>query len=185
MGIQLWLNLAAEHKMCEPEYQEFKSKDIPCVECAESWVKVISGEYADAKGVIKARTPTHYFDVHLKQEGASFEHVVRKGWNAMIVCYEGSLLVNGKSLSSILAVAFKRNEAADEVIKISAGSSEAKFVFISGQPLEQPVAWKGPFVMNTEEQIKQTFEDFWEAKNGFEGAKEWRSKNRDLKYQKK
>ncbi len=96
VGMQLWLNLAAKHKMCEPNYQEFKSKDIPQVETEDTWVKVISGEYAGAKGVIQALTPTHYYDVHLKKAGTEFQHEIPAGWNSMVVCYEGSLVVDKK-----------------------------------------------------------------------------------------
>ena len=120
-------------------------------------MKVISGEYKGKKGVIQARTPTHYYDVHLKHKDSVFEQEIPKGWNSMIVCYEGSLVVNDKSVDAILAIAFKRNLENSETIHIEAGPNGAKFIMICGQPIEEPVAWKGPFVMNTEAEIHQAF----------------------------
>lgn len=120
-------------------------------------MKVISGEYKGKKGVIQARTPTHYYDVHLKHKDSVFEQDIPKGWNSMIVCYEGSLVVNDKSVDAILAIAFKRNLENSETIHIEAGPNGAKFIMICGQPIEEPVAWKGPFVMNTDAEIAQTF----------------------------
>ncbi len=81
-------------------------------------------------------------------------------------------------------MAFKRNKEIAEKIQMTAGAKGAKFIVFAGLPLEEPVAWKGPFVMNTEEEIMQTFEDFYEGKNGFEAKKGWRSQNRDLKFKK-
>ena len=65
------------------------------------------------KGVVKARTPAHYFDVKLRSNETEFEHIVPAGWNSLIVCYEGSLDVGGKEVKSLLSIVFERNKEKD------------------------------------------------------------------------
>ena len=116
-------------------------------------VKVIAGEWQIdskvVKGVVEARTPAHYFDVQLKDNETDFEHIIPAGWNSLIVCYEGSIDVEGKEIKSLLSLVFERNKDNDEVLRIKAGvKTGAKFLVLAGRPIEEKVAWHGPFVMN-------------------------------------
>ena len=77
IGFQLWLNLDAKSKFCEPQYQEFKSKDIPCYKDENMTVKVIAGEVFGVKGPITARTPAFFIDFVLKK-GTQYKHVIPK-----------------------------------------------------------------------------------------------------------
>ena len=109
-GFQLWINLHAANKFCEPQYQEFKKEAIPEYKNAEKGMtaKVISGEVFGVKGPIVARTPTYFIDFIFDKAGTVYEHMIPKGWNSMFVIYKGSAKVQdaSKSLKEVTVVPF-------------------------------------------------------------------------------
>lgn len=159
-GFQLWVNLPASEKMSEPKYQEFNAEQIPLVSLANgAQIKVIAGPIGDVVGPVKqAATQPLYFDVQLAL-GEDFEHVLPEGHNAFIYVYEGelNLIVNGDKQpvkTSELASLTKGNSVRVEANEIT------RFIFVAGKPLNEPVARYGPFVMNTQGEIKQAINDF-------------------------
>uniref|UniRef100_A0A3Q2FQ83 Pirin n=1 Tax=Cyprinodon variegatus TaxID=28743 RepID=A0A3Q2FQ83_CYPVA len=154
VGLQLWVNLRKQEKMVKPAYQELKSSEIPKPSQGGVTVAVISGEALGAKSKVYTRTPTLYLDFKL-QTGAIHVQPVPSGKRIVIK-----------------STAVKPRNALD-------GSEISHFVLIAGEPINEPVVQQGPFVMTTEEEIKQTILDFQNGRNGFERAKNWRSKIRD------
>jgi len=179
IGFQLWINLAAKDKFCDPQYQEILKDKVPVAEKNGVTVKVIAGEAFGVKGPIFARTPALYFDVHLKPN-STFEQIIPKGWNAFSYVYKGKALYgeSKKAVETSSCVVFKKDDK--EVLLIETKDEEAKLVLIAGLPLDEPIVKYGPFVLNTDKQLAQTFEDYQFGKNGFEDAPGWESEIRKL-----
>ena len=155
-GFQLWVNLPAREKMSAPAYQEFAADRIP-VETREGGVrvKVIAGRTASAQGPVRnAEVDPVYFDVTLPA-GGRCEEALPVEHHAMVVVFEGALSLGGRRVDAT-SVAFlgegERVQAESE--------SGARFLLIAGRPIGEPVAWAGPFVMNTREEVMQAYDDF-------------------------
>jgi len=173
-GMQLWVNLKKEFKMVDPSYQELEAKDIPVAETDGVHVKVIAGESMGIKSKVRTLTPSYYLDFTL-EPGSFYSQSVPQGWTTLLYTLEGEIKL-GKTVTikPHCTAVLSKNE---EIVQFENSSgSEARFLLISGQPLNEPIVQHGPFVMNTKEEIAQTFRDYQEGKNGFEKAHEWRSR---------
>ena len=155
-GFQLWVNLPAKLKMTKPRYQEIASANIPVATPAEGVaIRVIAGEAAGVHGpVTEIAADPSYFDVHLLA-GKEYAFPVGNDHTAFAYLYEGSAAFGGTTVEATRLVIF----GAGDVISITAGSEGARFLLISGKPLGEPIARYGPFVMNTEEEIRQALHD--------------------------
>ncbi|KAI9074709.1 hypothetical protein K1719_043363 [Acacia pycnantha] len=176
-GLQLWINLASNDKMIEPRYQEMLSKDIAEVEEDGIKVRVIAGEALGTKSPIQTRTPTMYLDFSLKP-GAHLQQPIPKSWNAFVYVLEGEgVFGNMKSqpVSSHHILLLGSGDGLEVWNKSCNNNKVLRFVLVGGQPLGEPVAQFGPFVMNTQEEIDQTIDDFENCVNGFEKARHWKS----------
>ncbi|GFZ05014.1 RmlC-like cupins superfamily protein [Actinidia rufa] len=165
-GLQLWINLSSKHKMTDPRYQEMASKDIPEAAKEGIKVKVIAGEALGAKSPIYTKTPTMYLDFTLKP-GAHLEQPIPISWNAFVYVLEGKgIFGNSKSLP-VTAHNLLLLGLGDGLEAWNKTSKPLRFVLVGGEPLGEPVAQFGPFVMNTQEEIDQTIEDYENCTNGF------------------
>ena len=91
-GFQLWINLEAKNKFCEPQYQEHKSPSIPVYDDGAGMkAKIVSGEVFGVRGPIVARTPAWFIDFIFNEAGKSYSHTIPAGWNSLVVLYEGQL----------------------------------------------------------------------------------------------
>jgi redox-sensitive bicupin YhaK (pirin superfamily) len=162
-GFQLWVNLPAAHKMDAPAYQEYPAADIP-QEQRDSGVvvRVIAGETSlGTRGpVVQPLTEPLYLDVELAP-GALLTESVPAHHNAFVYVTGGNLEAEGMDGKPLqlgrddLAVLSHGNE-----VSLHAGSAGARFLLVAGRPLNEPVARGGPFVMNTETEIRQAFDDY-------------------------
>ncbi|XP_006639188.3 pirin isoform X1 [Lepisosteus oculatus] len=179
-GLQLWVNLRSSEKMVEPQYQELKSTEIPKPSKKGVTVAVISGEALGVKSKIYTRTPTIYLDFKL-EPGAKHVQAVPLGWTAFIYTLSGNIHVgpddDQKKIEPHYTVVFGDG---DTVQVENKDTEVAHFVLIAGEPIKEPVVQHGPFVMNTEEEILQAISDYRSGTNGFEKAKTWQSKIRDM-----
>ena len=156
-GFQLWVNLPAKDKMCQPRYQEYAPEKIPVSHPAPGvTVKVIAGEVVGVKGPVGgvATDPT-YLDIAL-EKGASFSHALPKDYNAFAYVFEGSAMVGIKELESQQLAVLSLGER----FEVRADDGPARLILVAGKPLREPVAKYGPFVMNTAEEIHQAIADF-------------------------
>ncbi|KAL0322704.1 UNVERIFIED_CONTAM: Pirin-like protein [Sesamum angustifolium] len=175
-GLQLWINLASKDKMIEPTYQELLSDDIPKAEKEGVEVKVIAGEAMGVHSSVSTRTPTMYLDFTLKPN-AQYHQSVPEPWNAFVYIIEGE---------GVFGVPDSQPATAHHILVLGAGgeglsvwnksSEPLRFILAGGLPLNEPVVQHGPFVMNTQAEIDKAIEDYNGAKNGFEMARQWRSK---------
>lgn len=156
-GFQLWVNLPAALKMSPADYQEFDADKIP-VETREDGaaVKVVAG--ATSRGlagpVAGGAVDALYFDVTLPA-GARFEEPVAAGLNVMAVVYEGAARIAGQPVAAP-QVAFLGEGG---LVRVEA-ETDARLLLIAGRPIGEPVAWGGPFVMNTREEVMAAFDDY-------------------------
>jgi redox-sensitive bicupin YhaK (pirin superfamily) len=166
-GLQLWSNLPASYKMMEPRYQEIKSSEIP-----EVWMdhgvkfRVICGEVNKTKGPVTGIvSDPEYLDVTVPFQ-TNFTHHVCKGHTVF------AYILSGKGVFEPQPEAFKYSEAHPlgpeslvvfddgDTVSVSTGDESVRFLLISGKPLREPVAWYGPIVMNTQEDLRSAFEEY-------------------------
>ncbi|MDZ5458175.1 pirin family protein [Azohydromonas lata] len=159
-GFQLWLNLPSDQKLCEPGYRDIASGQIPELQTAEGVrVRVIAGASHGVAGAVqRERTEPLYLDLHLPA-GAAFEQALPAAHNAFIYVYRGALDVADTPVA-VQRMALLRNDAGSDGVRMRAGAEGARALLIAGQPLNEPIAQYGPFVMNSNEQIFQAVEDF-------------------------
>ncbi|KAL6809299.1 RmlC-like cupin domain-containing protein [Trichoderma sp. SZMC 28013] len=188
VGLQLWVDLPKELKYCEPRYRDLRAAEIPSVtvDDGRATIKVISGQSHGVDSVKElAYTPVWLLDFLLRP-GAKVTQALPKGWNAFAYVLDGNVVV-GEGAQAKKAEQYDNVffEQEGDVIHLSTEASatkEARVFVIAGTPLDQPVVQYGPFVLNSEEEVMKTFSDFQSHENGFERAKNWRSKIGDRVY---
>lgn len=175
-GLQLWINLSAKNKMVEPVYQELFGKDVPSVERDGVKVRVIAGEALGAKSPVYTRTPTMYLDFKLSPNATLKQHIPT-GWNGFAYILSGSAKFGpaGQQHVGQAHCTLVLSSESDSLEVTNHTQELCHFVVVAGQPLNEPVVQHGPFVMNTKEQIEQTFRDYRNGQNGFENARTWHS----------
>ena len=159
-GFQLWLNLPKEKKMIEPAYNDIQADEIPSVPLKDGQVKVISGEYKSIVGPGRPHTGVLYLDVHLnKKRNVSIP--IEKSWNSFIYVYEGEIKADFFVSKGTLAVL-----ETDGLFECESSMNDTKFILVAGDPICEPVARGGPFVMNTRGEVMQAFDDYQSGKLG-------------------
>ena len=157
-GFQLWLNLPKEKKMIEPAYQDIESEQIPIVKEKAGTVKVISGNFHGTVGPGKSHTPVLIMDIRLNPE-SEITIPIMDGWNAFGFIYEGDVK-SGESLSKGQLAVYNT----EGNIHFKTNGTQASIYLVAGEPLNEPVARGGPFVMNTRDEVLKAFEDFHKSK---------------------
>jgi quercetin 2,3-dioxygenase len=162
--IQLWVNLPAKDKMSKPGYQAITSDQIPVVKLPGGGnIRVIAGSYDGNKGPAKTATPVNLWDVILKA-GEKVELNVPEGHNTAVVLRKGDVTVNGAAkLNGEAKIAVLGREG--DTLTLEA-TTDSQLVLLSGEPINEPIASYGPFVMNTREEIIQAVEDYKSGRFG-------------------
>jgi redox-sensitive bicupin YhaK (pirin superfamily) len=160
-GFQLWLNLPAHAKMIEPAYQEFGPEHIPLASPARGvHVKVIAGRVGEVTGpVVQPATDPTYLDIELEPR-ASLDHALPPGHSAFVYVFEGELTVGFGAGAVRLAQHTLAVLGAGAEVRLQTAELAARAILVAGRPLHEPVARYGPFVMNTQEQLRQAIEDY-------------------------
>jgi redox-sensitive bicupin YhaK (pirin superfamily) len=168
-GFQLWVNLPGRDKMMRPRYQEIPAEGIPSASSEDELVsvKVIAGEALGARALIETRTPIIYLHYTLKP-GGSVEQFVPEGFNvfAYVIDGEGRFGADGREARDGQMILFNPDGEAARISNPSDASEDLDVLLLGGQPLGEPVARYGPFVMNTEAEIHQAFDDFRSGRMG-------------------
>jgi len=159
-GFQLWANLPSSHKMMPPRYRDIKKEQIPEVSIANDVVvKVICGEINGIKGPVQdIVTNPEYLDVTIPS-GSEFNHQVITEHNLFAYVIEGEGYFDPSKEQMIDSEHLVIFEDGDK-IRITTEDEKVRFLLISGKPLGEPVAWYGPIVMNTQEELKIAFEEY-------------------------
>lgn len=156
--VQLWVNLPAKDKSAKPGYQTLLGADIPTLELpdAAGTVRVIAGELGEAEGPARTFTPMNVWDVRLRGGGrASLE--IPEGHTLSVVVLAGTVEIDEREIvREGQSVVLGRDGGAVGV----EANGEAKLLVLSGEPIDEPLVARGPFVMNTDEEIGQAMRDF-------------------------
>ena len=155
LGLQLWLNLPREDKMTEPAYLSITQDMIAQKSMDGAEIRVISGSYDDAAGVTPKHIPATIYDVSLS-EGKEIEIPVKPDETIFVFLIEGDAFIEGKRILSKTAVLF---DIGERIAVLAPPDSASRFIFFSGKPLREPIAWGGPIVMNTKEELSLAFEE--------------------------
>lgn len=162
--VQLWVNLPAAQKMSKPRYQGLSKADIPRVDLGPgAYARIIAGELNGVKGPAKTFTPVNVFDVRL-EAGGSGELSLPSGQNSAIVLLRGEVVVNGTAALKGAAQVAPLSVSGERVFLDA--KAESLVLALSGEPINEPVASYGPFVMNTEAELRQAVEDYRAGKMG-------------------
>jgi redox-sensitive bicupin YhaK (pirin superfamily) len=161
LGLQLWLNLPRKDKMTKPAYFDITNDMIAETSQPFGKVRVISGEYAGSKGVQAPYIQATLYDITI-DAGKETTISVKEDDNAFIFLIEGDALVNGDLQSEKSAVLFDRE--GDSIQLASPDAAPARIIFFSGKALKEPIAWGGPIVMNTEEELQAAFRELEEGR---------------------
>lgn len=156
---QLWVNLPAKGKRAAPGYQAITAAQIPTVPLAggAGSARVIAGELHGQRGPAKTFTPMHVWDVRLAAGGAC-ELPLPEGWSSAIVVLHGQVSVGDTAAHDAQVVHLAR---AGSGVRVAAkdDAGDAHLLVLSGEPIDEPIVAYGPFVMNTEDEIRQAFAD--------------------------
>jgi len=176
-GFQLWANLPASHKMMDPRYREVKRDDIPMAETADgARVRVISGEVAGVRGPVREIvTDPEYLDVALPP-GRTFTHTVKPTHTVFAYVIEGegyfdperdpyAREVVGESYFDMARPCLCGNHSLvaygpGDTVVVSTEEQPVRFLLVAGRLLNEPVAWYGPIVMNTQAELRTAFREY-------------------------
>lgn len=161
--VQLWVNLPAKYKMTPPKYQEITHDMMGKFELPDKngTVEVIAGEYKGSRGPASTFTPMHVYNVKLKKD-AGIDLNLPENFNTGILVIEGSAIINSNPAPADHFVLFK-NEG--ELIEIKA-EADTVLLVLSGEPINEPIAQYGPFLMNTWQELEQAIDDVNAGKFG-------------------
>jgi hypothetical protein len=164
--VQLWVNLPKAFKMSAPRYQGITKEQIPSVKLGgESYARIIAGELNGVSGPARTFTPVTLFDLRLKA-GEHAEIELTEEHNTAVVLLKGDVSVNGTKLSGEARIAVLSREGNTVSLK---ASTDSILLVLGGEPIEEPVASYGPFVMNTREELQQAVQDYRAGKMGHLG----------------
>lgn len=163
--VQLWVNLPAKDKMSKPKYQSIVNSEMAKVTLPDNagLIEVIAGEYNGTKGSASTFSPLHIYNARLNKGGKVNLHLP-SNFNTALLVIEGEITVNGTEKVETDHLALMANDGEDFSIE---ATEKAVVLVLSGEPLNEPIAAHGPFVMNTHQELVEAFNDFNTGKFGY------------------
>lgn len=163
--VQLWVNLPAKDKMSKPKYQSLENATINrhVLENNFGEIEVIAGKHKNVNGSAATFTPLHLLNAKLKK-GANEDFTFPKNYNTALLVIEGSITVNNSEPAPVNNFVLMANDGEDFTIQ---ATEDAIVLILSGEPINEPIAAHGPFVMNTRQELIQAFDDFNKGKFGY------------------
>lgn len=155
LGFQLWLNLPSAEKMTHPTYLSITQDMIPIIEVDDAIIRVLSGSFADITAVKPNHIEATIYDISL-QASASIELPTKLDETVFIFLIEGDALINDQDISEKTAILFG---AGDHITVLSQTNADLRFIFFSARPLHESIAWGGPIVMNTDQELDLAFKE--------------------------
>ena len=163
--VQLWVNLPAKFKMSKPKYQAIANSEITKVSLPENAgeIEVIAGNYNGTKGTASTFSPVHLFNAKLKK-GSKTNFTFPEIYNTSVLVIEGSVKINESENVPENHLALLKNEGENFSVE---ANEDSVVLILSGEPLNEPIAARGPFVMNTREELSEAIDDFNNGKFGY------------------
>lgn len=158
-GFQLWANLPASNKMMKPRYQEIKANDIPTLTFENGTViKIVCGKFKETDGAVRdIVTDPQYFDITMPPN-STLEIPIAGGHTVFAYVFNG--MGSFDSSGSITTYEELVTFNVGDCVKATTSDDHIRFLLVSGKPINEPIAWYGPIVMNTEEELKVAFSEF-------------------------
>ncbi|MEW7984900.1 MAG: pirin family protein [Candidatus Thiodiazotropha sp.] len=160
-GFQLWVNLPAGEKMIDPRYQEFDRQAIPLEARSDGVeVRVVAGQTSrQTRGPVRELvTPALFYDISLPS-GTRFDEPLPETYNGFVYLIEGTVSIDGIDLEVNSLAVLGQGDS----VEITA-QEPSRLLLVAGQPLHEPIARRGPFVMNSEAELQQAFNDYQEGR---------------------
>lgn len=163
--VQLWVNLPAKYKMSKPKYQTVKNAQINtyALENNAGKIEIIAGQYKGIAGSASTFTPLHLYNAKLKK-GASANFNFPSNFNTALLIIEGEITLNNTQTAPTNCFVLMANDGQKFTIE---ATQDAIVLVLSGEPINEPIAAHGPFVMNTRQELIQAFDDFNNGKFGY------------------
>ena len=166
LGCQLWVNLPKKDKMTQPAYRDIKQQDVSVVQENNATVRVLSGHYHNNHGAVKGEyVKVQYLDVELEPNIVWHYQETSNDQTLFLYLIEGTLAADAelakfeeKTCAILMSGSSSNSSDFDEVI-VKAGTEGARFFLIAARPIKEPVAWGGPIVMNTQEELDEAFRE--------------------------
>ena len=159
VGMQLWINLTRKNKMSDPVYRYISGRKVPEIENSMgAKVKIVSGEFLKNIGALKMDDERNitYLDIKMREE-AIFDFDVKTGYTSLVYILTGKAILNGKSpLLKGNAYLFSHSGTK---IHIETDQEKTRFILLTGKPIREPIAWYGPIVMNTNDELSLAFNE--------------------------
>jgi redox-sensitive bicupin YhaK (pirin superfamily) len=157
-GLQLWVNLPAKSKMMEPRYRGILENEVPVVKIPGGEVRVIAGAYKNVNGPVQELIiDIEYLDIRLKR-GMVLSHKAKKGYTSFCYLIYGTGEFDDKKLEQSHVILF--TEAGNIAVK---ATEDIHYIFVTGKQLNEPIAWGGPIVMNTQQELETAFRELDEG----------------------
>lgn len=154
LGVQLWLNLPAKDKMVPPEYHSIKNAEIEEIEINHGKLRLLAGVYDGKRGYQSKYLPLNYYDIHLNAKGY-IEIPTSQDDSVMVFTLLGDAIVGDVLIKEKTAVKL----SSGDFLTIKATDEKSQVLFVSSKALAEPIAWGGPIVMNTKEELSKAFDD--------------------------
>ncbi len=163
--VQLWVNLPAKYKMTEPKYQAIEHSQIACFELPNQKgnIEIIAGNYKGVKGSAFTFTPIEMYNLRLNAD-AKATLTSPSHYNTALIVIEGAITVNGTAHATTNQMVHFTHEGSEIEIETTENSV---VLFLSGEPINEPIAQYGPFLMNKPEELQQAIEDYNTGKFGY------------------
>ncbi len=154
LGVQLWLNLSAKDKMAPPAYNSIKNSEIEEIEVNGGKLRLLAGEFEGKKGYMSKYLPLNFYDLHI-DSNESIVLNTESERSVMVFTLLGDAYIGGELVKEKTAVKLTSGDS----VELKATDEKAQVLFISSKRLDEPVAWGGPIVMNTKEELNKAFDD--------------------------
>lgn len=154
LGLQLWLNLPAKDKMAPPAYHSIKNADITEIDLNWGKLRLLAGEFEGERGYMSKYLPLDYYDLHINPSESVIINTERER-SVMLFTLLGNVYISGEWVKEKTAVKLTIGDQ----VEIKTTDEKAQVLFISSKRLDEPVAWGGPIVMNTREELNEAFDD--------------------------
>ncbi len=168
LGCQLWVNIPAKDKMTHPAYRDITEEDVPLLEEDAATVRVLSGKYNGVSGAFDGGTlQIRYLDIDLNPHSEWVYNQTPDDHTLFLYLLEGTLITNGleeeeqKGCALLMGTDGKQEQPDqdNQAVAVRSGAEGARFILLSGKPLNEPISWGGPIVMNTREELDLAFRE--------------------------
>lgn len=154
LGVQLWLNLPAKEKMTSPRYHSIKNAEIPEIPLKGGMLRLLAGKYQEQSGFSRTHLPFDYYDIHLNA-GSEITLTTESDRSVMLFTLTGKIMIGETVVEEKTAAKLSSGTS----VSIKSLQEPAQVLFMSSEALNEPVAWGGPVVMNTREELQEAWKE--------------------------